>query len=192
VVSLPGIHRFDDGPDPMDLYGAVRGLVGGTSAYAPAVAKALDLACVPRGAEVMLVGHSQGGITALDLAADPRFNGQRVRVTHVITAGSPVSGLHPAPGTGSRVLELDNDADLVPQLDLRDSRRGRADGRIAVVFRRDDGSIGDDHSLLATYVPFAASGAFATAPGVADWLASAAPYLRRVELDQQRFALRDR
>ncbi|HVU74947.1 MAG TPA: hypothetical protein VHE83_18430 [Mycobacteriales bacterium] len=191
VVSLPGIHTFGDAKDPMDLYGAARGLLGGTSAYPKAVAKALDLACVPLGASVMLVGHSQGGITAMDLASDKSFNGRRVHVTHVVTAGSPVSGLHPATAS-TQVLELDNDHDLVPQLDLRDSRRGTADGRVVAVFGYDDGTIGGDHAISTAYGPFADSGAFLATPGVPAWLRGAERYLTGGPAHQQLFALRDR
>lgn len=43
---------------------------------------------VPPGAEVMIVGHSYGADTALDLAADPTFNNRTtgVNVTHVVAA----------------------------------------------------------------------------------------------------------
>jgi len=43
---------------------------------------------IPRGAEVMLVGHSYGADTAIDLAADPSFNNSvtGVNVTHVVAA----------------------------------------------------------------------------------------------------------
>jgi hypothetical protein len=43
---------------------------------------------IPRGANVMLVGHSLGGDTALDLAADPTFNNAKtgVNITHVVSA----------------------------------------------------------------------------------------------------------
>ena len=43
---------------------------------------------IPTGADVMLVGHSLGGDTVLDLAADPIFNNAQtgVNVTHVMSA----------------------------------------------------------------------------------------------------------
>lgn len=43
---------------------------------------------IPHGADVMLVGHSYGADTALDLAADPTFNNAEtgVNVTHVVAA----------------------------------------------------------------------------------------------------------
>jgi hypothetical protein len=57
---------------------------------------ALEAAGVPAGAEVMIIGHSFGAYTAMDLAADPTFNAARgaepdayhVEITHVIAAGA--------------------------------------------------------------------------------------------------------
>lgn len=71
---------------------------GGTAPneYAVVVSEALRAAGVPAGAEVMLIGHSYGAYTAMDLAADAGFNsahgttpgGYHVAVTHVVAAGA--------------------------------------------------------------------------------------------------------
>ena len=66
--------------DPQDLPGAAAAMVAGATAYTRCVAEALDAAGVARGSEVVLVGHSEGGLVAMDLAGDPSFNGGRVRV----------------------------------------------------------------------------------------------------------------
>ena len=56
--------------------------------YATMVWDGLRSAGVPIGAELMIVGHSFGADTALDLAADPMFNGAAgFAVTHVVAAG---------------------------------------------------------------------------------------------------------
>jgi hypothetical protein len=56
--------------------------------YARAVWSSLAAAGVPTGAKIMLVGHSFGADTALDLASEPGFNGpDGYRVTHVVAAG---------------------------------------------------------------------------------------------------------
>lgn len=75
------------------------------------------LATVPRGAEVMLVGHSYGADTAVDLAADPVFNNpdSGVRVTHVVAAAyfnQPQLGSVPA-HTQVLVLQNANDAAVI-------------------------------------------------------------------------------
>ena len=55
--------------------------------YAALVWQALEERGVPGGSELMIVGHSFGADTALDLAADAGFNGARYDVTHVVAAG---------------------------------------------------------------------------------------------------------
>lgn len=61
---------------------------------------------VPAGAKVLLVGHSQGGIVAAHLAADPSFNATggaagSYEVTQTFSVGAPVQTVEPArAGTG--------------------------------------------------------------------------------------------
>lgn len=58
---------------------------------------ALEAAGVPKGANLILVGHSQGGLAGASLASRPDFNGQDgYNVTNVITYGSPVDAFTPA------------------------------------------------------------------------------------------------
>lgn len=59
---------------------------------------------VPPGADVLFVGHSQGGLTAAMLAADPSFNNLSgapgsYNVTHSFSIGSPVETVVPAQGS---------------------------------------------------------------------------------------------
>jgi len=63
---------------------------------------------------VVAVGYSQGGIHAMNLAADPRFL-RDYDLRYVLTAGSPVAGINPAPGVQS--LHLEHRADWVPGSD---------------------------------------------------------------------------
>lgn len=69
---------------------------------------AMDAAGIPPGSNVMLVGHSQGGIVGNDLAADPMFNNTSgdpgtYNVTHAFSAGSPVQTVVPAQSTTQSV-----------------------------------------------------------------------------------------
>lgn len=59
----------------------------GSNRYAQMVREYV-MANVPPGSDVMLVGHSYGADTAIDLAADPTFNNPEtgVNVTHVVAA----------------------------------------------------------------------------------------------------------
>jgi hypothetical protein len=117
VVELPGMRHMGVSGDPQDLSGSVAAMALPATAYTRSVAQALDAAGVPQGAPVLLVGHSEGGIVAMDLAADPAFNGGRVRVTHVVAAGSPISSKQVAPGSGTAVLSVENVNDVVTHLD---------------------------------------------------------------------------
>ena len=63
--------------------------------------------------EVVIIGHSHGAITAVDLAGRASFNGGTVRVTHVIAAGGGQGGHLDEPRLGTDLLVLTNTADLV-------------------------------------------------------------------------------
>src|SRR5690625_7034250 len=58
----------------------------------------------------MFVGHSQGGLTAAQLAADPSFNNTSgtpgsYNVTHSFSVGSPIETVIPAQGS-TRVVNV--------------------------------------------------------------------------------------
>ena len=72
------------------------------------VRAAMAAADVPAGAQIMIVGHSQGGIVASHLAADPAFNNATgaagtYDVTHTFSVGSPVQTVVPAQGSTQTV-----------------------------------------------------------------------------------------
>lgn len=68
----------------------VRMMAGQESAATENVRAAMEAAGVPAGADVMMVGHSQGGIVNSHLASDPDFNGPGgYNVTNVVSAGAP-------------------------------------------------------------------------------------------------------
>lgn len=70
---------------------------------------------IPRGADVMIVGHSFGADTALDLASDPTVNGELVNITHVVAAAYDSQHQLGAvqPGTKVAVLQNNYDAAIV-------------------------------------------------------------------------------
>jgi len=115
VVQIPGTQEWSptSGADPFDLTGNVHGLAGERTAGGRTVASALTLAGAQAGEPVLLVGHSQGGIVAAQLAGDPAFR-RRFSVTHVVTAGSPIATAPVPPSVA--VLSLEHDHDLVPRL----------------------------------------------------------------------------
>ena len=108
-----------------------------------AAEKAMAAAGIPPGAPVMLVGHSQGGMAAAHLAADPDFQGG-YDVQHVVTAGSPTAQVPHVP-SNTQLLSLENSGDLVPLTDGEDNPD--EPNRTTVVFDGRTGSIGENHSM---------------------------------------------
>jgi hypothetical protein len=123
VVSIPGTETWSPsaGPTGRDLTANLGLVAGSPTAAAESVRLAMEQAHIPAGSPVMLVGHSQGGIIAGTLAADPAFV-QQYGVTNVLTYGAPIDHLHIDPSV--RVLQVQHTTDLVPRLDLGGVRAG--------------------------------------------------------------------
>jgi hypothetical protein len=122
IVYLPGTDDMGPVPGPG---GPVRDmetnyqLIGGMdSAYGRGVQQAM-LDAGLEGKDVMLVGHSQGGMVSASLAADPEFT-RHFTVQHVVTAGSPTAQVEALP-SGTYALHLENRGDAVPLLDGEDN-----------------------------------------------------------------------
>lgn len=89
--------------------------------YSVMTVAALEAAGVPRGAEVMIIGHSFGAYAAMDLAADPAVNtahgavpaGYHVAITHVIAAGAETDWRFDEVPAGTATLVLNNRFDGV-------------------------------------------------------------------------------
>ncbi|MFE2144412.1 hypothetical protein ACFXA3_22210, partial [Streptomyces sp. NPDC059456] len=118
VLLLPGTSfGLLSNSTPQDLVGAFDGLLRTDTTYTRAAKKLLRRAGVPAGAELMIVGHSLGGMTAMNLASDVEVS-STYRVTHVIAIGSPIDGKRPADHT-TQVVSLVNKHDVIPGLDGR-------------------------------------------------------------------------
>ncbi len=176
VVQLPGTESWALTPDSTarDLSTNLHTMAGDSTVYMRGIEAAMagaDMANIPPGAPVMLVGHSQGGMTAAALAADPAFR-QRFNVTHVVTAGAPIARFDvPA---GVQVLAVENRNDLVPALDGADNPD--RPNVTTLRFGANKGSVGANHNLGNTYVPYA-SKMPAEDPSYAAWLESAQGFL---------------
>ena len=116
VVHIPGTQDWDagHGTNPMDMASNVALAAGLPAPSTEGVVLALRAAGVRADEPLLLVGHSQGGLTALHLANNPAFR-QEFTPDAVLTAGSP-TGSAPAP-EGVKVLSLEHTDDLVPGLD---------------------------------------------------------------------------
>ena len=120
IVQIPGTQEWGPqrGDNPVDLTTNVRMMAGQSTHMQAQVAEAMRAAGVRQGEPVMLTGHSQGGITAAALAADPGFR-STFAVRSVVTGGSPIARFD-IPDSVS-VLSLEHDQDAVPMLDGREN-----------------------------------------------------------------------
>ncbi|MGW1873593.1 hypothetical protein [Streptomyces sp. NPDC001975] len=116
VVQAPGTATGRPRDDsPRNFADAWRNLFMTDSPYTRSILLAIRDHGVPRGADLALVGHGEGGIALLNLAQDEEFC-RAYRVTHVVTVGSPTGDRRPAdPRTW--VAGITNRHDIVPALD---------------------------------------------------------------------------
>jgi hypothetical protein len=116
VVSVPGTANWSPvaGSTPFDLTGDVRLLAGKRTAGMAGVVAAMRETGVQRGEPVLLVGHSQGGLIAAALAADPAVR-REFSIRRVLTSGAPIASV-PIPDAVP-VLSIEHTDDLVPRLD---------------------------------------------------------------------------
>ncbi|MGW2645789.1 hypothetical protein ACWC2T_12905 [Streptomyces sp. NPDC001393] len=120
VVQAPGMAPGRPRNDSsQDFVGAWRNLFLTDSPHTRSVLLALADYGIPRGAELALIGHGEGGIALMNLAQDEEFC-RTYRVTHIVAVGSPVADKKPAdPRTW--VASITNQHDIVPAPDGRDA-----------------------------------------------------------------------
>jgi hypothetical protein len=177
IVDITGTKSWDPLPthDVTSLTTNGRALVGDRTAYESGVFAAMRAAGVRRTDKVMLVGHSEGGLVAVNAARDAAASGE-FDVSHVITAGAPIGLTAGAVPSGVQVLALENSPDVVPHLD------GRANpdrpNVTTVSGSRGDGTILGDHTVAGAYLPLAADADASSDPSIHDFVTSAAGYFR--------------
>lgn len=118
VVAVPGQQEMSlrGGTNPFDLAGDVHAMARQDTAAREGTLAAMEAAGIPPGEPVLIAGHSQGGMVAASLAADPKVR-TRFHITHVLTVGSPVAEF-PVPAD-VQVLSVEHTDDPVPRLDGR-------------------------------------------------------------------------
>ncbi len=176
IVDLAGttiwnLNPLHPTPQASDLGTSLRCLANESSVLERGVTRALALAGVRPDEPIMLIGHSQGGMVAARLAADLTAN-SAYRVTHLITAGSPI-GLADVPASVS-VLALENRGDLVPQLDGADNP-DRPNWLTAQISRGGQ-TIAGKHALSG-YLAGAGDLDRSQAPELSNWRLSASRFL---------------
>jgi len=120
IVQVPGTQPWEPvrGGNPVDLTTNLRLMAGEPTHLGDQVRAAMVAAGIGLRDPVLLAGHSQGGITAASLAADPAFR-DRYDVRAVVTGGSPIARFD-IPGSVA-VLALEHDQDAVPMLEGREN-----------------------------------------------------------------------
>ncbi|MCL3861656.1 GPI inositol-deacylase [Actinotalea sp. K2] len=115
-VAIPGTQEWGPGggPNPLDLTTNLRLMAGLPDDGSALVLEAMAQAGVGPDEKVVLTGHSQGGMVAMQLASDPSVR-DRYTIDTVITAGSPVGHVEVPPET--QVMNLQHEEDPVHAID---------------------------------------------------------------------------
>lgn len=146
IVYIPGTDDMSpipqDGEHARDMETNYQLIGGLDSAYGRGIQQAM-LDAGLEGKDVMLVGHSQGGMVSTSLAADPDFT-QHFNVQHVVTAGSPTAQVPDLPA-GTSAIHLENRGDAVPLLDGEDNPDHP--NRTTVKFDEGSSDVGDNHAI---------------------------------------------
>ncbi|MDT0187822.1 hypothetical protein Q9S36_47320 [Microbacterium sp. ARD31] len=146
IVYIPGTDDMSpipqDGEHARDMETNYQLIGGVDSAYGRGIQQAMIDAGL-EGKDVMLVGHSQGGMVSTSLAADPEFT-RHFNVEHVVTAGSPTAQVTDLPDS-THAIHFENRGDAVPLLDGEDNPD--EPNRTTVKFDEGSSDIGDNHGL---------------------------------------------
>jgi hypothetical protein len=152
LVLIPGTQLEGEnmgGSNPLDEAGIAEAMGYDSRYVVPAIAEALREAGASRGDQVVAVGHSQGGVHAMNLSHNKAFLGE-FDLKYVLTAGSPTGGITPGPGT--TVLHLEHAQDWVPGSDgkANPETRDRTTVTLAKVVEVPEGEdpgLGPGHAL---------------------------------------------
>ncbi|MGY1914009.1 esterase/lipase family protein [Blastococcus sp. SYSU DS0973] len=178
VVDIPGTADWKApfgpvNPQTHDLGTNVRVLGGDATTRQQAIAEALRRAGAGPADPVMLVGHSQGGMVAVQAAADAGTPDFDFDVRSVVTTGSPIARAEVP--SSVQVLALENAHDVVPQLDSRDN--DDSPNVTTVTFDGQYGSIADNHGIGTAYRSAARAIDASDDPSLVAFRAGAAPFL---------------
>jgi pimeloyl-ACP methyl ester carboxylesterase len=177
IVDLPGTKAWNlpGGVDTAlnDAGTNVHAMGGDVTTRQKAIAEALHLAGANSTDPVMLIGHSQGGIVAAQIAQAAGTSDFNYNVTHVVTAGAPIARIDIP--NNVQVLALENSHDIVPHLDAADNPD--RPNLTTVTFDNQQGTIVGDHSIEQVYVPAAQALDTSTDPSVTAYRDSAGAFL---------------
>lgn len=176
IVDIPGTKSWNPLPnhDITSVGTDLRSITGAGTSYEDGVLTALARAGVGPRTPVLLVGHSEGGIIAVDAARDARRTG-RFDVTHVLTAGAPIGLVAGSLPSSVQVLALENSADVVP---ATDGATNPVRANVTTVTTRiQRGSVGGNHDLGQVYQPEASAADRSTNRSIRAFVRSATGFL---------------
>jgi pimeloyl-ACP methyl ester carboxylesterase len=190
IVDIPGTGDWDlarlRDPDVTDMGTSLRALAGEQTTYEAGVLAAMRAAGVRPSDDVLLVGHSQGGIVAVDAARHAMQSGE-FNITHVITAGAPIGGTVGALPASVQILALENEGDIVPEVDGRPNPD--RPNITTVTVHHDQGAVGPDHDLQRSYVPGAADVDASDDPSVRTYVQGMRGFLDADQASTSRFLI---
>lgn len=153
VVDIPGTRDWSFDRHDADVANVgtnLRAMAGQTTTYERGVIEAMAAAGVRPGDDLTLVGHSLGGVIAVNTARTLAAAGG-VTANRVITAGAPISGVVGRVPTSVQVLALENRHDVVPHAD---GAPNPGLGNVTTAtFGRDHGEVGANHGISQSYLP---------------------------------------
>ncbi|MHA7305279.1 WXG100 family type VII secretion target [Arthrobacter sp. TMN-49] len=117
IVNIPGTENWgvNGSGQARDLTSNLMLVAGQSTTAQRDIVLAMERAGIKPGEPVMLAGHSQGGILAVQLGSDMDFT-SRYNVTNILTVGSPVDTSDV--DSSIKVLAAQHEGDIVPKLDL--------------------------------------------------------------------------
>ncbi|MEO6884762.1 MAG: hypothetical protein ABI232_00555 [Jatrophihabitantaceae bacterium] len=189
IVDIPGTKSWGSpgsNSHITSLATNLRAIGGQPTSYERGVLDAMRAAGVRPDDQVMLVGHSEGGMVAVDTARDAVRSGS-YDITHVVTAGSPIGLTAGALPKQVQLLAIENDDDIVPHLD--GATNPDKVNITTVSVHHGDGTIGGDHSLDRSYVPGAADIDASGNTSIRDFLSSANGFLQPAHVDTQTYVI---
>jgi hypothetical protein len=188
IVDITGTKSWTFSPssDVSDLRTDGRALLGEQTAYEQGVLKAMHDAGVRPGDDVMLVGHSEGGVVAVNAARDAVANGA-FNVTHVVTLGAPIAGVVGSVSPKVQVLALENDKDLVVHAD--GSKNPDLPNVTTATTSHGDESVVDAHSIRDAYLPGAADDQASSDGSIRHFLTTADGYFRAESVETHTFQI---
>ena len=171
-------------PQATDMGTNLRSLANRPSVMSRGVITALAAAGVRPDEPILLVGHSQGGMVAAQVATELTRSGE-FHVAGLVTAGSPI-GSAPVPSSVP-VLSLENADDPVPHLDGTDNP-GTAQW-LTVHGRAGGPTVLDQHSLRA-YQAIATDADASSDPALAAWRQEQAGFFEADSVRTEVFQIR--